>query len=128
MKKISYWIVTIILGLLILTGGIAQAIHQPQTANGVLKLGYPSYFITLIGLWKILGAIVIMIPHFPRLKEWAYAGIFFDVTGASLSFAFTGGAYWHIVVTSMFALLTITSWALRPQSRTLGNIFAMKTL
>ena len=63
-------------------------------------------------------------PRLPRLKEWAYAGIFFNMTGAAVSHAVSGDATWHVIVTASLALLAIASWALRPQSRTLGVLFA----
>ena len=96
---------------------------QPATIEGIMKLGYPLYFIIVLGIWKVLGAIAIVIPKFPRLKEWAYAGIFFEMTGAAVSHAVCGSAIWHIVITSIFAVLAIVSWVLRPQNRKLGNLF-----
>jgi hypothetical protein len=74
----------------------------------------------------VLGAIAILVPRFPRLKEWAYAGIFFDLTGAAMSCAAVGGygAYgFHVIAPLLIAGLTVTSWALRPQSRTVGVLF-----
>jgi hypothetical protein len=71
----------------------------------------------------VLAAIAILVPRFPRLKEWAYAGIFFDLTGAAASVAAVGGygAYaFHIVAPLVLAVLTVASWALRPESRTIG--------
>ena len=85
-----------------------------------MHLGYPVYFITILGFWKVLGAIALLAPRFPRLKEWAYAGIFFEMTGAAASHAVRGDAAWHVVVTLGFAVLAVVSWALRPPSRTLG--------
>jgi DoxX-like family len=125
-KAAGYWTATIILALAIFSGGAAQAAHQPETIHGIELLGYPLYFITILGIWKILGAVVILIPRFPRFKEWAYAGIFFEMTGASLSHAISGSAWWHVLVTFIFAALVIISWALRPQSRIIGTIFFAK--
>jgi hypothetical protein len=81
------------------------------------------YFFAILGFWKVLGAIAILVPRFPRLKEWAYAGIFFDLTGAAASCAFVGvyGVYaFHIVAPLFLAVLAMASWALRPESRTSG--------
>ena len=61
--------------------------HLRNNVEGIVHLGYPLYFITIIGFWKVLGAITLLAPGFPRLKEWAYAGIFFDLTGAAASCA-----------------------------------------
>jgi hypothetical protein len=81
------------------------------------------YFFAILGVWKVLGAIAILVPRFPRLKEWAYAGIFFDLTGAAVSCAAVGGygAYaFHIIAPLVLTVLTVASWALRPQSRIIG--------
>ena len=84
------------------------------------------YFFAILGFWKVLGAIAILVPRFPRLKEWAYAGIFFDLTGAAASCAAVGGygAYaFHVIAPLVIAGLTVASWALRPESRTIGILF-----
>ena len=88
-----------------------------------MALGYPVYFIMLIGLWKLLGAIAVLVPGFPRLKEWAYAGMFFNMTGAAVSTIAVDGnrEMWHVVVQLLMAALIVTSWALRPASRVLGS-------
>jgi hypothetical protein len=89
-------------------------------------LGYPLYFFRILGFWKVLGAIAILVPRFPRLKEWAYAGIFFDLTGAAASVAAVGsyGVYaFHIFAPLILAVLTVVSWALRPESRVIGILF-----
>jgi hypothetical protein len=89
-------------------------------------LGYPLYFFAILGFWKVAGAIAILVPRFPRLKEWAYAGIFFDLTGAAVSCAAVGGygAYgFHVIAPLLLTAFTVASWALRPQSRTIGILF-----
>ena len=96
----------------------------------MVLLGYPVYFIMIIGYWKVLGGIALLVPRLPRLKEWAYAGIFFNMTGAAVSHAVSGdyGIYaFHLIVTLFLAIVTLASWALRPQSRTLGVLFPAKT-
>jgi hypothetical protein len=91
------------------------------TVDGFVHiLHYPLYFLTILGFWKVAGAIAILVPRFPRLKEWAYAGIFFDLTGASASTIGVGiyGAYgFHVIAPLVIAGLTVASWALRPESR-----------
>jgi hypothetical protein len=87
------------------------------------------YFFGILGIWKALGAIAILAPRFPRLKEWAYAGIFFDLTGAVASVAAVGsyGAYgFHILAPLILAVITVASWALRPDSRVIGVLFPAK--
>jgi uncharacterized membrane protein YphA (DoxX/SURF4 family) len=129
-KSIAYWITTILVALPIGSGGGAQLARVPGTVNGFVHiLGYPPYFVTILGFWKVLGAIAILVPRFPRLKEWAYAGIFFDLTGAAASCAAVGGygAYaFHVLTPLILACLTVASWALRPQSRTIGVLIPAK--
>jgi hypothetical protein len=86
-------------------------------------LNYPTYFFAILGFWKVLGAIAILVPRFPRLKEWAYAGIFFDLTGAAASCAAVGGygAYgFHVIAPLIITGFLVASWALRPESRKIG--------
>ncbi len=129
-KSISYWITTGLLAFLI-GGGVSQVLHMPWNVEGTVHvLGYPAYVLTIIGIWKVFGAIAIVMPRYPRLKEWAYAGIFFDLTGAAASHvaASDSGAYgWHVIATLALASLAIASWALRPESRIVGVLFLAKT-
>jgi len=124
LKSISYWVITGIVAFCIGSGGVAELARVPGNIEGLVHLGYPAYFATIIGFWKVLGAIAILVPGFPRLKEWAYAGIFFNMTGAAATGVFTHSAEWHVMVDLVLAALTITSWALRPASRRLEG--AMK--
>lgn len=127
-KNISYWITTILVAFFIGSGGIVQLAFMRNNAAMQL-LGYPLYFFHILGFWKILGAIAILAPRFPRLKEWAYAGIFFDLTGAAASNAVVGGygAYgFHIIAPLILVALTVASWALRPESRKIGSFFPAK--
>ena len=123
-KSIAYWIATLLIAFFIGSGGIAQVLRVQGTVDGFVHiLGYPLYFVTILGVWKVLGAIAILVPRFPRLKEWAYAGIFFDLTGAVASTAAVGvyGAYaFHIIAPLVLVGITVASWALRPPSRTIG--------
>lgn len=83
--KIIYWIVTGILSALILLGAIPDLLSVPEAQTMFKHLGYPMYLLPFLGLAKILGVIAILVPRFPRLKEWAYAGLFFDLAGAMYS-------------------------------------------
>src|ERR1700678_1918676 len=125
-KTIAYWTTTI-LAAPIGSGGVAQIAQYFANPHGVVPvLGYPLYFFFILGIWKALGAIAILAPGYPRLKEWAYAGIFFDLTGAAASCAAVGGfgAYgFHVIAPLIIAGFTVASWALRPPSRTLGVLF-----
>ncbi len=130
-KALVYWIMTILVALPIGTGGVGQILQYMANPHGVVpELGYPLYFFAILGFWKILGAIAIVAPGFPRLKEWAYAGIFFDVTGAAASCAAVGGygVYaFHVIAPLIITGFTLASWALRPDSRKIGILFPEKT-
>lgn len=123
-RLIGYWATTLLIALAFLSGGVAYLAHQKDTVEGMAHLGYPAYVLTLLGIWKLLGGIALVIPRSPRLKEWAYAGIFFDLTGATWSHAAVGDELRHIVVPLVLAAILAASWALRPPSRVLGAITA----
>jgi hypothetical protein len=130
-KSIAYWTTTGLIAFFIGGGGVGQLIQFRTNPHGTVPvLGYPLYFFAILGFWKVLGAIAILVPRFPRLKEWAYAGIFFDLTGAVASVAAVGvyGAYaFHVLAPLVLTGITVASWALRPQSRTIGVLFTAKT-
>ena len=86
-KAVGYWVCTVAIAFPLLSGGILQTIRSPTAIAGMTHLGYPVHFTVLLGIWKILGAIVILLPGFALVKEWAYAGIFIDFTGASVGLA-----------------------------------------
>ncbi|HEU5340338.1 DoxX family protein [Edaphobacter sp.] len=129
-KSIAYWTTTVLVAFFIGSGGAAQVAHVQATVDGFVRiLGYPAYFVTILGVWKVLGAIAILVPRFPRLKEWAYAGIFFDLTGAAASNASIGGygAYgFHVIAPLAIAGLMVASWALRPESRVVAGFVPAK--
>jgi len=87
-KMIAYWTVTLLLAAALMLSGIGQLMQYGGNVELVTNLGYPLYILTLLGVWKALGVISLIVPGFPRLKEWAHAGIFFLMTGAALSHAF----------------------------------------
>jgi uncharacterized membrane protein YphA (DoxX/SURF4 family) len=116
-KKIIYWVATTLLALGMFSGGVAQLFQVKENVDGIFHLGYPAYFLTIIGIWKILGVIAIMIPNFALLKEWAYAGFFFAMTGAVLSYVANGDQFTEFMAPLFFALLTIVSWYFRPADR-----------
>ena len=129
-KNIAYWTTTGLIAFFIGGGGVAQIAQYLANPHGVVPvLGYPTYFFAILGFWKALGAIAILVPRYPRLKEWAYAGIFFDLTGAVASVIAVGvyGAYaFHILAPLILTGVTVASWALRPESRTIGVLFPAK--
>jgi len=119
-KSMAYWATTGMVVFAMFSGGIAELTQRPETIDGMKLLGYPVYFVMILGVWKVLGSLALVMPGFPRVKEWAYAGIFFNMTGATVSHLVCQDAAWHVVVTIGLAALALASWALRPASRTLG--------
>lgn len=121
-RVVAYWTVTIILAFSIALSGIGQLMRYGGNVDLVTDIGFPLYVTNILGAWKLLGVIAIIVPGLPRLKEWAYSGIFFLMTGAALSHAFSNdyGDYgFHIILPLVYAALGIASWALRPKSRRL---------
>lgn len=116
-NKIIYWIATVWLALGMFSTGIVQLIKQQESVEAVTRLGYPIYFLTIIGVWKILGVIAILIPKFPLLKEWAYAGFFFVMSGAIFSHAAMGDSVSEIFPSVLLLILTFVSRFLRPENR-----------
>ncbi|SHF09680.1 Uncharacterized membrane protein YphA, DoxX/SURF4 family [Seinonella peptonophila] len=129
-RIIAYWTVTLLLAVSIMLSGIGQLLKLGGNIELVKNIGYPLYIMNILGIWKVLGVIAIVFPGFPRLKEWAHAGIFFLMTGAALSHVFANdyGDYgFHIILPLFYAALNIASWALRPESRILGSLLNRTT-
>lgn len=119
-NNIIYWISTIWLALGMLSTGAVQLFKGKTGAGGVdsiTQLGYPVYFLTILGIWKILGAAAVLIPKFPLLKEWAYAGFFFAMTGAVFSHVAHGNPVSEIFPSLLLLLLIAVSWYFRPANR-----------
>jgi hypothetical protein len=115
----AYWIATGLAATAFAIPGVANLLRVPHMAHDMVHLGYPYYFMSILGAWKILAAIAILSPGFPRLKEWAYAGMIFDLTGAAFSRAATYDGLPMVIVPLLIAGVVMTSWALRPESRML---------
>lgn len=117
-RAIAYWVATALLVFELVLGGIWDVLRVPHTREVMERLGYPLYFLVILGVWKLLGAVALVIPRFPRLKEWAYAGVVFNLTGALVSHVASGdiefGPMSYLVV---MVGITATSWSLRPPSR-----------
>lgn len=116
-KTVLYWITTVLTGANYLFAGVLYVMAGPDIQEGMGKLGYPIYFVQLLGVWKFLGGIAILAPKFPRIKEWAYAGMFFNLTAASFSSGYTGQPINDVVAPLIFLILVMASWYLRPTSR-----------
>lgn len=122
-KSVAFWATTGIVALILTSGGLFQVMGQSGAVLGITSIGYPVYFVTILGVWKFLGGIAIAMPRTPRLKEWAYAGAFFDFSGAAASHAAHHSFVGHVIWPGALAALTLISWALRPESRVLGTVF-----
>jgi uncharacterized membrane protein YphA (DoxX/SURF4 family) len=119
MRLVGYWIATALTAFVFLSGGAADVARPSFATEGMVHLGYPIYFMVILGVWKLLGGIAILIPRFPLLKEWAYAGMIFDLTGAAASHGATGDPVGKVITPLVIVLIVAASWALRPASRRL---------
>ena len=119
-NKIIYWIATIWLALGMVSTGVVQLFKAKEGQGGVdmiTHLGYPVYLLTILGIWKILGVVAVLIPKFPLLKEWAYAGFFFVMSGAIFSHIAVGDSVNEIFPSLLLLILTVVSWYFRPANR-----------
>ncbi|SDH43092.1 DoxX-like family protein [Dyadobacter soli] len=121
-NRIIYWIFTAWLALGMTSTGIVQLMKVKEEAEMFARLGYPAYLLTLIGVWKILGVIAVLIPKFPLLKEWAYAGFFFCMSGAIVSHLALGDPIGEVAPPLLLLVLTVISWYFRPASRKLAPV------
>ncbi len=123
-NNIIYWVATIWLslgmtatGILQLSGAKAEGAIAPPGVDGIIHLGYPVYLLTIIGVWKILGVIAILLPKFPLVKEWAYSGFFFIMSGALFSHIAVGDASAELIPSLLLLTMTVLSWYFRPAGR-----------
>ena len=117
-NKIIYWLATIWLALGMVSTATVQLLHmKDEVEKTSLNLGYPKYLLTIIGVWKIVGVLAVLIPKFPLLKEWAYAGFFFLMSGAILSHMAVGDGAKEIFGPALLLMLTVVSWTFRPADR-----------
>jgi len=121
-NKIIYWIATVWLALGMFSTGIVQLLKQQAGVDAVTRLGYPAYLLTILGIWKMLGVVAVLIPGFPRLKEWAYAGFFFAMSGATISHLVSHDPVGEIFPSVLLLTLTLVSWYFRPASRKLVSV------
>jgi hypothetical protein len=121
-NRIIYWIATVWLALGMTSTGIVQLIKMKEEADMMAHLGYPLYFLTILGVWKLLGVITVLLPKFPLLKEWAYAGFFFSMSGAVFSHLAVGDEAKELFGPILLIVLTATSWYFRPANRKIVSI------
>jgi hypothetical protein len=134
-KAVAYWTATILIAAETLAGGATDLVHGrimlvtgTPVLDVVTSVGYPAYVLTILGTWKLLGGATLLAPRLPRLKEWAYAGIVFELIGAAASLTVRGSGAGDIATPLLLAGLAITSWALRPPSRMLGSLLPPRWL
>lgn len=118
-SKIIYWIATIWLSLGMVSTGIVQLIQMKEEADMFAHLGYPAYLLTILGVWKLLGVVAVLVPKFPLVKEWAYAGFFFCMSGAVFSHIASGDGGKEFFGPLLLIVLTVVSWYFRPDDRKL---------
>ena len=116
-STIAYWVATLLVALEMALGGVWDLLRISYVLSVIEHLGYPTYFLFIIGAWKIPCAIALLAPRFPRLKEWAYMGAIFNYTGAVASHLSVGDGAGKCVGPLVYAALTLFSWVLRPADR-----------
>ena len=126
-RTIAYWLFTILVSFEMVAGSIWDLLKIEYVRTVLSQLGYPIYVCIVIGVWKFPCALTLMMPRFQRLKEWAYAGAFFNYWGAFLSHILVGGGTKRVIAPLILAIFTLASWALRPPSRRLEPASAAVT-
>lgn len=121
-NKIIYWIATVWLALGMTSTGVVQFIKMKEEADMMARLGYPLYFLTILAVWKFLGVVAVLVPKFPLVKEWAYAGFFFAMTGAVFSHFAVGDEAKEYFGPLLLLVLTAVSWYFRPADRKLSAV------
>lgn len=112
-----YWIATVWLSLGMVSTAIVQLLHVEADVETITSLGYPPYLLTILGIWKLLGVVAVLMPRFPLIKEWAYAGFFIAMSGAGISHLAAGHPMQEILPSLLLLALTVISWYFRPASR-----------
>jgi hypothetical protein len=126
-RTIAYWVTTGLIALECEVGGVMGALRQPPFIGIMEHLGYPAHFMTILGVWYILAGVALLAPRFPRLKEWAYAGLVVAYTGAVASRLAVGDGVPAVVAPTILMGLVVASWALRPPTRRLESTSATRT-
>lgn len=116
-NKRIYWVATGLLAFGMLAQSLAQLVHTKGYVDILLHLGYPLYFLSILGVWKLLGVIAILLPRLVLVKEWAYAGFFFVMSGAVVSHIALGDSLLDATPASVLLLLIGLSWYFRPADR-----------
>jgi uncharacterized membrane protein len=117
--KVIYWIATIFLSVGMLAGGVQQLLQIGGYVEIISNLGYPVYMLSILGFWKIFGVLVILLPRLTLVKEWAYAGFFFAMSGAAASHLMAGQGFIEALPSLILLVATLLSWYYRPVERKL---------
>ena len=120
-RTITYWAATFVLGTEGIVGGMLGLVRWAPYAGVMNHLGYPTYLMTILGVGYMVAGVVVMAPRLPRLKEWAYAGLFINYAGAAASHLTVGDAAGALLGPLMFTSLLAASWGLRPPARRLAG-------
>ena len=120
--NLIYWVATGLLAFGMVAQGVAQVVHTEGYATIMTHLGYPLYFLTIIGTWKLLGTVAILLPGYKLLKEWAYAGFFFVMSGAAASHLASGDSVTAVLPSLVLLSLIVASWYFRPADRKISSI------
>jgi len=118
-RTLAYWITTGLVALVFTVTGVSLLARVPHFTADMAHLGYPVYFLAILGTWKVLGAIAVAIPGLPRLKEWAYAGMIFDLSSAAASRMVSNDGAVKAILPLIIACVVVASWSLRPTGRKL---------
>jgi hypothetical protein len=119
-NKYIYWVATLWLALGMVSTAVVQLLHMKEEVEKTsLNLGYPLYMLTILGVWKLMGVLAVLLPKLALLKEWAYAGFFFIMTGAIISHLAVGEGAREIFGPALLLILTVVSWNFRPADRKL---------
>ena len=119
-NKIIYWVATLWLSLGMISTGAGQILKMKEgqgALDSIIHLGYPVYILTILGVWKVLGVVAVLIPRYPLLKEWAYAGFVFLTTGAAFSHLASDDSIISVLPALLLLALTVVSWYFRPAER-----------
>jgi hypothetical protein len=120
---IIYWVTTGLMSVGMLASGIQQLMQRKELVEMIVPLGYPPYFLSILGTWKILGVIAILMPGFKLVKEWAYAGFFFVMTGALVSHLAIGDHELKAILGPVFqTIFIVSSWYFRPANRKISSV------
>jgi DoxX-like family len=118
-RTVTYWVSTALIAALFAVPGVALIARAPHFVAELAHLGYPAYFLSILGPWKVLAAVTVLVPRLARPKEWAYAGMIFDATSAAFSRVAVGDGAFAVIVPLVISALVVASWALRPDGRVL---------